>query len=220
MILPQTKQWLRNLLLSCVVIVCLIGGSNTQAQNSFDEMTDLTISYEVSPWQVSKLSKLKYDIAFMKHTRHYMPTVDWRLLKAQCFQESAFDEEAVSPVGAQGLCQFMPDTWSDELERANLTGHPFNYDLNIQIAAQYMGRLVREWSAPRPQEDRVSLAMASYNAGLGNLLESQRVCDGRNLFTDIMICLPCITGHHSRETTQYVYRIWAFYSELVRSDKY
>lgn len=178
------------------------------------------VNYEVSSWQVSKLSKIKYDIAFRKHTRTYIPTLDWRLIKAQCFQESAFNEEAVSTVGAKGLCQFMPRTWEGELERAGLTGHPFNYDLNIQMAAQYMGRLIGQWSSPRPEKDRVSLAFASYNAGLGNILDSQRVCDNENLFTEIMICLPCVTGDHSRETTQYVFRIWSFYSALIETDNY
>lgn len=192
--------------------------AKTSTENG--RLGQIDLNYAVSTWQLNRLSTLKYDISFRKHTSTYLPSVDWRILKAQCFQESAFNEEAVSPVGAMGLCQFMPGTWNDNLRKANLTGHPFNYDLNIEMAAQYMSRLYGEWSSPRPIEDRITLALASYNAGLGNLLNAQRVCDGPNLSTEIMICLPCITGYHSRETTQYVYRIWSFYGELVRADNY
>lgn len=171
-------------------------------------------AFDVSNWQRSALAQTKYDISFRKHTRIYLPRdFDWELLKAQCFQESAFREEAVSPVGAQGLCQFMPATWEEQTNIAGVTGHPFNYDLNIQMAAQYMSRLIRGWSSPRPRNDQFSLALASYNAGFGNILNAQRRCDGEALYDDIMICLPCITGHHSIETNQYVYRIWAFYFE-------
>lgn len=223
----KENQPLKKLKTLVVLTLLLTGLAFSGISESTEETGQFTnflpeskIDYDVSPWQVSKLSILKYDIAFRKHTKTYIPTLDWRIIKAQCFQESAFNEEAVSPVGAKGLCQFMPATWDDEIKRANLTGHPFNYDLNIQMAARYMSRLIGEWSSPRPEKDRVSLALASYNAGLGNLLSAQQYCSNPNLFNQIMICLPCITGDHSRETTQYVFRIWAFYSELVELDKY
>ena len=170
--------------------------------------------FNPSPWQKNRLAEIKYDISFKKHTSNYLPRdFDWKLLKAQCFQESLFREDAVSPVGAKGLCQFMPRTWDEQIQKAGITGHPFNYDLNIQMAAQYMARLVGNWTAPRPRKDQFSLALASYNAGLGNILNAQRECNGVPLYNEIMICLPCVTGHHSKETNQYVQRIWAFYLE-------
>ena len=35
---------------------------------------------------------------------------DWRLLAAQCYQESGFDPQAESWAGAKGLMQIMPAT--------------------------------------------------------------------------------------------------------------
>jgi len=143
-----------------------------------------------------------------------MPGVDWRLLKAQCWQESRFIEAAVSPVGAMGLCQFMPGTWADVTRQLNIEGSAFAPDLSIDAAAYYMGQLRRQWSSPRPEFDRHSLAMASYNAGLGNLLKAQQQCDMATTYACIAGCLPDVTGRHSKETLDYVVKIWAYWMEM------
>ena len=51
------------------------------------------------------------------------------------------------------------------------------------------------------------LAAASYNAGAGHLIKAQRLCDGRNLYREIIPCLPQVTGRHSAETIDYVQKI-------------
>ena len=49
-----------------------------------------------------------YDKLFMQYS---MPIRwDWRLMAAQCYQESTFDPKAVSFAGARGLMQIMPGT--------------------------------------------------------------------------------------------------------------
>ena len=50
----------------------------------------------------------KYDALFQK----YAPVArwDWRLMAAQCYQESCFDPQARSWAGARGLMQIMPNT--------------------------------------------------------------------------------------------------------------
>lgn len=130
---------------------------------------------------------------------------DWRLLKAQCYQESRLNPLAVSPVGAMGLCQFMPGTWSDmEKHKDVALTDPWLPEQSIMAAAIYMNRLNRFWSSPRPQKDRYNLALASYNAGAGHLVKAQRLANGSIYYDDIIGHLPSITGHHSRETIEYV----------------
>ena len=67
------------------------------------------------------------------------------------------------------------------------------------------------WSAPRPWQDRHKLALASYNAGFGNLLAAQRACGWPNLYEQIVACLPEITGRYARETLDYAPRIWRWW---------
>lgn len=82
------------------------------------------------------------------------------LLKAIADVETGgkFNPKAVSPAGAQGLMQFMPDTAA----RFNLSD-PFNADDSIQAAGQYFRKLLDLFNG-----DLVK-AVAAYNAGEGNV---------------------------------------------------
>lgn len=135
---------------------------------------------------------------------HYPFPMAW---KAQLWQESRLDPNAVSPVGARGLAQFMPGTWKDMVRDMKLGDVSPSSEVAIDAGAAYMARLTKAWSSPRPAEDRQKLARASYNAGTGNLLKAQNLCLGRALYDDIVKCLPAVTGEHSRETIGYVRNI-------------
>ena len=160
-------------------------------------------------------SNIKYDKWFKQYNEMYRPLIDWRLMKAQCMAESNLNPLAVSPVNAQGICQFMPATWSDTERALKLDGNPFHPELNIQFASFYMMKQEKFWKSERPAADRTSLAMASYNAGAGHLVKAQRKCGGGNLYVEIIPCLERVTGHHSVETINYVKRIWRNYIEMV-----
>jgi hypothetical protein len=150
-----------------------------------------------------------WDGEFRSATEVFLPLgTDWRLLKAQCWQESRLQPLAVSPVGAFGLCQFMPGTASEVGSAINAPLDSFWLpEVSIRAAGFYMGRLHRTWSAPRPAMDRYMIAAASYNAGAGHLIKAQRLCGGGNLYGQIIPCLPQVTGHHSAETIDYVEKI-------------
>lgn len=138
-----------------------------------------------------------------------MPGHDWHLLKAQCIVESNLKTTAVSPVGAKGVCQFMPPTWNDA-ERAAVVPFgtsPYVARWNIEAGAWYGRQMFNVWSSPRPTWDRYQLAWASYNAGAGHIIKAQRLCNMAYLYSEIITCLPQVTGHHAEETQQYVPRI-------------
>ncbi len=84
------------------------------------------------------------------------------LLWAVMRQESAFDEEVVSPARAVGLLQLMPDTAKAVARVANLPheeGWLVQADHNVQLGALYMRTLLDRLSG-----DAV-LAAGAYNAG-------------------------------------------------------
>lgn len=141
----------------------------------------------------------------MAAEKYLPPGMTWQQLKAQCYQESRLNPRARSPVGAQGLCQFMPATWKEMMKHG--LNNPWNAQQSIRAAAIYMNYQFRFWSSKRPWLDRSKLATANYNAGAGNMLKAQRKCLDKTLYDEIVACLPDITGHHSKETIDYVYLI-------------
>jgi len=158
----------------------------------------------------------KYDFQIYKAARTYLPNTDWRLYKAQLIQESALKPKAISHAGAKGLAQFMPGTWRDIQNQLNINGSPYDPHLAISGGAFYMSRLKSQWSWKRPEVDKHNLALASYNAGLGHLLNAQKRCDMASLYVEIIQCLPDITGRHSTETIGYVININRYFKQLKR----
>lgn len=156
-----------------------------------------------------------YDASMRKWSSVYTPEIPWYWNKAQVIAESNLNPRAVSPVGAMGLGQFMPDTWGDMQRQLGFKGSAYSPALNLQAQAYYMRNLRGQFKAPRPEYDKHSLAMASYNAGLGNILKAQRY-EGSLMYAPMINSLPRVTGHHSKETRGYVQRIWRYIAILER----
>jgi hypothetical protein len=81
--------------------------------------------------------------------------VSAQLLAAQLYAESNFNPFAVSPVGAQGIAQFMPGTAAGLGLR-----NPFDAAASIDAQAHLMHDLLARFAS-------VPLALAAYNAGPG-----------------------------------------------------
>ena len=152
------------------------------------------------------MKKGQYDQMIRNAAIDFLP-YDWRIYKAQIFQESSFQPDAVSPAGARGLAQVMPSTW----ERYG-SGDPFDPQQSLMAGARYMAYLYKQWSSPRPDIDRICLAMASYNAGLGNILKAQEKSGGKLLYAEIIQHLPSVTGRNAAETIDYVKKILGYWT--------
>ncbi len=104
--------------------------------------------------------------------RRYSATAgfDWRLLAAQCYQESGFDPEAVSSMGALGLMQLMPST-ADAL--GVLEEKRFDPEQNIAAAARYIKRVSQSFSDIKDAGERIRFTLAAYNGGVGHVQDAQ-----------------------------------------------
>ncbi len=95
---------------------------------------------------------------------------DWRLIAAQCYQESGFDPNAVSWAGACGLMQIMPATGVQFNLRKERAFIPTD---NVQAAARIIRYLQQQFSGIANAEERVKFVLAAYNGGLGHVRDAQ-----------------------------------------------
>ena len=91
----------------------------------------------------------------------------WSLAQGISRQESSFDPYAISHAGARGMMQLMTGTAREQagkmgvgFDSSRLLTDP-NY--NVMIGSAYFQRMLNIWDGSVP------LAVASYNAGSGNV---------------------------------------------------
>lgn len=98
----------------------------------------------------------KYDEIINKYSMLY--GVDPLLVKCVIRQESGFNPNSRSKVGAMGLMQLMPDT-----ARGLGCKNAADPKENIAAGTKYLAALIRKFNG------NTSLALAAYNAGAGNV---------------------------------------------------
>ncbi len=110
--------------------------------------------------------------------------MDWKLVAAVIKVESNFNPNALSPKGAQGLMQLMPQT-----QREEGVANPYVPEDNIRGGVHYLRKLLDAFQGD------LELTLAAYNAGIGRVQALKAV--------------PPIP-----ETRHYVYKILALYPTL------
>lgn len=119
-----------------------------------------------------------YDDLFKKYAADI--NWDWRLLASLAYTESNFDSTAVSWAGAKGLMQLMPAT-------ARAMGVPpgmeHNPEESIKAAVKYIAATNRSFAAI-PPEERINFVLASYNSGIGHVLDAMALAEkyGKNKY--------------------------------------
>lgn len=105
---------------------------------------------------MSRLGPSRYDDIIREAAAKY--NLDPALIKAVIKKESSFNPRAGSSAGARGLMQLMPATF-----RAMGGRNAMDPRDNIMAGAKYLSQMLRQ------QNGNLSLALAAYNAGPGNV---------------------------------------------------
>jgi len=124
-----------------------------------------------------------YDTLIMHHSS--LNGIDPSLVKAVMKAESNFNPYAVSPKGAQGLMQLMPDT-----SKLMKVKNPFDPDENIKGGTKYLKFLEETF------QGNLELILAAYNAGPSKVMEHK-------------MNVPPI-----EETRTFIKRVKQFYNKL------
>lgn len=114
----------------------------------------------------------RYDGLFMTYCRPIR--WDWRLMAAQCYQESTFDPAAHSWAGACGLMQIMPSTAATLGLSAD---RMFDPESNIEAAARLIGQLERKFSDVDDRGERMNFVLAGYNGGYHHIRDAMALAE-------------------------------------------
>lgn len=129
---------------------------------------------------------------------------DWKLLAAVGYQESHWDAEAVSPTGVRGLMMLTHPTASE-------MGVNNRRDAaqSIDGGARYLRSLKNRLPESITGNDRLYMAMAAYNIGLGHLYDARKIAEMRggdpNLWRDVREALPLLQHEEWHSQTRHGY---------------
>lgn len=155
----------------------------------------------VEEYKESKLSE-----RFFRKTEEYFPIIrkyskryglDWRLIVAQISKESRFRENAVSHKGARGLMQIMPYTAVEitrELDYEFIFKDPQE---NITAGIYHLYKQM-QYFPDADYDNRLKLALASYNCGPGRVFDAQDIAaflyGKRNEWNSVKVGLTKLTS--------------------------
>jgi soluble lytic murein transglycosylase len=118
-------------------------------------------------WYAKLRYPLEYEQILAGHAQNY--DLDPALLAAVVYRESRFDPDAVSESGAVGLMQLLPETAKGIAQYTGGTEFRLSDlhdpEINVRYGSFYLRRLLDKYGGD------VSLALAAYHAGQGNVDE-------------------------------------------------
>jgi peptidoglycan lytic transglycosylase len=125
---------------------------------------------DMAVW-TSRMARVK---GSMFYVRQAYPTLNaslsgqlWSLAHGISRQESSFDPYAVSHAGARGMMQLMTGTAREQAGKMGVSYDSYRLisdpSYNVMIGSSYFQRMLNIWGG------NVPLAVASYNAGSGNV---------------------------------------------------
>jgi membrane-bound lytic murein transglycosylase F len=175
-----------------------------------------------------------YGSVIKKYSKQY--GLDWRLIFALMKQESMFGEGVESERGAFGLMQLMPRTGEALASRLGLE-EVFSPRNNIAAGIYYLWEQYDVFGGAE-EDDRIRLTLASYNCGLGHILDAQEIVkylkENPNSWQSVSMALPLLskqfyTLHRlvwgmdkpgngyfegSKQTTNYVKSVIEYYEQF------
>ena len=162
-----------------------------------------------------------YDNLIGEAVASIWPQLDWQLIKCQVRKESDFRPNAISPCGAIGLMQILPETGCDlGFTRDEL----FIPGKNIRAGITYLYRQYYRLPEITDPTERIKFALASYNGGRGYInavLSLARKSSGPWRiwnYTKAFLAHPACNVNCRRpdygQIIGYVDRIWSSYTAL------
>ena len=167
-----------------------------QVQTEYDSVGTFTFMDQVK----NRLPELKH----LFHEAADQVGLDWALLAAVGYQESHWDPNAVSPTGVRGVMMLTQPTAA----QLGVTNR-LDPAQSIFGGARYLRSLLERLPKRIEMPDRLYLALAAYNIGLGHLEDARVITQrqGKNpdRWVDVREHLPHLTQQRWYSQTRYGY---------------
>ncbi len=190
--------------LSCSGVHLKSSSPNPRAQTQAVETSEISPSSDESNLDPSLRAKIPENI------KEYLPLIkkyskvygfDWRLIIAVIQQESSFKHDAVSPKGAYGFLQIMPETGE---ELVLTVSHIYDFrtpEQNIIAGIHYLWtQFNRFYTKGMDSVECLKLALAAYNAGPGRVLDAQQLAlylgEDPNKWESVKMTLPLLSAEY------------------------
>ncbi|MHC4379980.1 MAG: lytic transglycosylase domain-containing protein [Planctomycetota bacterium] len=119
--------------------------------------------------------------------------IDPFLLAGLVYAESRGDEDAVSSIGALGLCQLMPPTAAELAGQMGIPDPPYSAADNLRMGARYLSKMLRR------HDGDVDLALLSYRLGPTGVDRRIQAAGGKEAwFQDLQGNLPSPWGYRDQ----------------------
>lgn len=177
--LSTALETMKHLLRQLVVVLLLIGGVLLLLEIPHYESNALShkervakLRSQLPPYEIQTF--LNHITTRLPHYRNEFQQAEketgipWVLLASMSYQESKWNRRAVSPTGVRGLMMLTRSTAAD-------LGIKNRLDPKKSIAggARYLSHLLERLPETIQQSDRMLLALASYNVGIGHVRDAQ-----------------------------------------------
>lgn len=113
-----------------------------------------------------------YDEYFKKSGKEF--GIDWRLLASVAYYESTFNPDGEAWTGAGGLMGLMPRT---AVSLGLSKNEMFVPEKNVWAGAKYLNDMIKRFSSVEKDDERMKIALASYNAGIGHILDARALAE-------------------------------------------
>ncbi len=199
------------LLLSPLTLMALWNDSNSQqiAQVSTKPTLKVTTIKTSLPWLDEKRFRFDIDIKLPRYQKQFEKAaqengIPWTLLASQAYQESRWNHKAKSPTGVRGLMMLTRNT-------ASSLGIENRLDpiQSIDGGARYYAYLEKQVPKFIPKYDRIWIALAAYNVGMGHIKDAQTLARKFNKnpyrWDDLKTVLPLLAQKKYYKTLPYGY---------------
>jgi soluble lytic murein transglycosylase len=151
-----------------------------------------------------KLIKYIFPLSYIELIKKNALNIDPLVIISLIRQESGFNPNATSTVGALGLMQLMPAT-AKRFNRKVRPKHLVNPEINLVIGIKYLKQLILRY------DGNLIFALAAYNAG-ENRIDRWR----KDIFKseDPLATIEAIPFEETRNYVKLIYRNYFFYSLL------